>query len=189
VTQGDLDGVKNELTPGLQRKALRQISGQLQPNEVQAGTPSYTVNVSSDHPVGAAATQVTVTVTVSATALVYNTRIASDLARQLLTNEASQSLGPNYQPHDNLSIATPTVEQQSSDGRLYLSIAASGLWAYTITARDEELWRQNIKGASVTLAQSYLSTRPGITAVRISLPFGTDHLPTDETQIVFVLAT
>ncbi|HLI71984.1 MAG TPA: hypothetical protein VKV19_19700, partial [Ktedonobacteraceae bacterium] len=55
------------------------------------------------------------------------------------------------------------------------------------TSQQEEQWRQAIKGASLTLAQSYLSTRPGIMAVHIQLPFGTDHLPIDETQIVFVV--
>ncbi len=81
----------------------------------------------------------------------------------------------------------PTVEQQTSHDQLYLSISASGLWVYSITSQQEEQWRQAIKGASLTLAQSYLSTRPGIMAVHIQLPFGTDHLPIDETQIVFVI--
>jgi hypothetical protein len=126
-------------------------------------------------------------VSVRAIALVYNTRAASDLTRHILDSEVSQSLGSSYQLSSPLSIATPTVEQQGSDGRLYLSISASGLWAYTVTAHAEELWRQAIKGATSTLAQNYLSTRPGILSAHIQLPFGFDHLPTDETQISFVI--
>jgi serine/threonine protein kinase len=189
VAQNDLDGVKNELTPDLRQQATQQLDSSLQPGEVQVGSPNYAVEVTSDQPVGAVADQVTVTVTVKATVLVYNTHVASDLARQLLSSEARQSsaLGPGYQLRGNLDISTPTIEQQGNNGQLYLSISASGLWSYAITTQDENLWRQNIKGASITLAQSYLSTRPGIIGVRIELPFGTDHLPTDETQIVFSL--
>jgi hypothetical protein len=190
VTQNDLDGVKNELTPNLRQQAAQQLSGQIQPGEVQVGSPGYTVNVTSDQPVGANAAQVTVTVTVTAKVLVYNTRIANDLARQLLSSEAKQSpaIGSGYQLRGSLAISTPTIEQQGSNGQLYLSVSASGLWSYAVTPHDENLWKQNIKGASTTLAQSYLSTRPGIIRVHIDLPFGTDHLPTDETQIVFSLS-
>ncbi len=190
VAQNDLNGVKNELTPALRQQAAQQLSSQLQSGEVQAGNPTYSVSVTSDRPVGATAAQVTVTVTVTATALVYNTHTASDLARQLLTNEANHSadLGPGYQLRGSLTISTPTIQQQGNNGQLYLSVSASGLWSYAVTAQDERLWRQNIKGASTTLAQSYLSTQPGITSVHIELPFGTDHLPTDETQIIFSLS-
>ncbi len=187
VTQNDLTGVKNELTPGLRQLATQQLNGVLQSGDVQANQPVYAVNVTSDQPVGAVATQVTVTVNVTATVLVYNTHTASDLARQLLDSEASRPsvLGPGYQERGSLTISTPTIEQQDSAGQLYLSISASGLWSYTVTTRDENLWRQSIKGGSLVLAQRYLSTQPGIIAVHIDLPFGTDHLPTDETQILF----
>lgn len=187
VAQNDLNGVKSELMAGLRDQAAQQLNSQFQSGEMQAGQITYSVNVSSDQPVGSAADRVTVTVAVTATALVYNLHIASDLARQLLGNEANQSssLGPGYQLRGSVTIATPTIEQQGSAGQLYLSISASGLWTYNVTSHDENLWRQNIKGASLTLAQSYLSTRPGITTVHIDLPFGADHLPTDETQIVF----
>lgn len=187
VAQNDLDGVKNELSSGLQQKAQRQISALLQSGEIEAGTPTYSVKTTSNHPVGSQASQVTVTVSVNATELVYNTVTARDLARQLLLREATQSLGTSYQPGKSLKLANPTVEQQGNNGRVYLSVSASGLWAYQITAQTEEQWRQVIKGASTDLAQSYLSTRPGIIAAQIQLPFNTHILPTDDQQIIFVV--
>jgi len=189
VAQNDLDGVKNELTPDLRQQAAQQLNSQIQPGEVQVGLPGYTVNVTSDQPVGSASAQVSVSVNVTATVLVYSTHVVNDLARQLLGSEANQSpaLGSGYQLRGPLTISTPTIEQRGSNGQLYLSISASGLWSYAVTTRDENLWRQNIKGASTTLAQSYLSTRPGIIGVHINLPFGSDHLPAEETQIVFAL--
>ena len=187
VAQSDLDGVANALTSGLDQQALQAIDRQLRPGEVQAGTPNYHVSVTSNPAVGAVADQVTVTVSVSATALVYNMQAANDLARQLLTNEAAQSPGRAYGLRGSLHVSTPTVEQQGSAGQLYLSVSASGLWAYQISAQAEEQWKQAIKGASLPLAQSYLTTRAGILSAHIQLPFGTDHLPTNEAQIIFVI--
>src|SRR5262249_37711164 len=132
VAQNDLNGVKNELAPSLRQQAMQQLSNQLQSGEVQAGSPTYNVSVTSDQPVGAVADQVTVTVTVTAMVLVYDVHIASDLARQLLSSEASQpsTLGPGYQLRGVLDVSTPTIEQQGKNGQLYLSVSASGLWAY-----------------------------------------------------------
>jgi serine/threonine protein kinase len=187
VAQSDLDSVKNALLPGLQQKAQQQILSQIQSNEVQAGTPTYSIHLTSDHQVGDQATQVNVTVTVTAAALLYNARVARDLASQLLSKEAAQSLGSGYQPASDLSIATPVVEQQGTNGQLYLSINASGVWSYHLNTQTEEQWRQTIKGTSLTLAQTYLTTRAGIIAVHIQLPFGTSNLPTDENQIIFIV--
>lgn len=187
ITQNDLDNVKKELTPGLQQKALQAISGQVHDDEVQAGKPEYDIKVTSDHPVGTQAAQVVVTIIVTATALIYNSHVARDLAQQLLIRKAAQAPGTHYQLRGSPDITEPTVAQQDTDKRLYLNIHASGLWAYGVTASEENLWRQAIQGASVTLAQNYLNTRPGITSAQIQLPFNTTTLPTGGDQIVFIV--
>ncbi|MGH2507091.1 MAG: hypothetical protein ACRDHZ_06720, partial [Ktedonobacteraceae bacterium] len=187
VAQSDLDGVRDALLVGLQQQVLQRIDGLLTATEVRAGAPSYSSVITSNQPVGSAATQVNVNVSLNVSVLVYDTRLASDLARQLLSNEATQTLGNNYQVRGGLNIAAPLVEQQGTNGQLYLSVVASGLWAYKVTASIEQTWRQAIKGASLPLAQSYLATRPGISAAHIALPFGSDHLPVDERQVVFVV--
>ncbi|MGH2481150.1 MAG: hypothetical protein ACRDHW_15955, partial [Ktedonobacteraceae bacterium] len=187
VAQSDLDGVRAALVPGLQQQVGQLLDARLASGEALAGTPAYTINVTSDSPVGSQATQANVTVSVSASALVYSTRVVGGLAHQLLSNEAVQTLGTGYQLHSGLTINPPRLEQQGNAGQLYLSVTVSGLWIYNLTANIEHQWRQAIKGASATLAQNYLGTRPGIHAVRIVLPFGTDHLPTDDGQIVFVV--
>ncbi len=187
VAQGDLDAVRAALVPGLQQQIAQRIDAQLASGEARTGTPIYTIGVTSDHPVGTEATQINVNVSISGSDLVYNTRTVGNLGRQLLSNEAAQSLGTGYRLRNGLSIAPPRLQQQGSAGQLYLSVTASGLWAYDVTAVSEQEWRQAIKGASITLAQNYLSTRPGIRSAHVALPFGTDHLPVDERQIVFVV--
>ncbi len=187
VTQSDLDGVKNALTPGLEQKVQSRLNSLLETDEIQAGTPVYNTATTSNPAVGAQAKQATVTVTMTATALVYNSRTARDLAQQLLQRQATQNLGATYQSRGNLNVANPTIQQQTTNGQLYLNVSASGLWSYTITSQIEEQWRQVIKGGTLTLAQNYLSTRPGITTARIQLPFNSTTLPGDETQIAFII--
>lgn len=186
VAQADLDGVQNELMPGLRQRAMQQAVSHLAPGEVGAGQAVYKVLVTSDQPVGAQADQVNVTVSVSATVLIYNTQTARQIAQQLLTNQAGQTLGASYTLKGDLTVATPSVVQQSG-GKLYLSVSAHGTWLYTVSQDAMNTWKQAIKGASPPLAQSYLSTQPGIASVKISLPFGTDHLPVDVGQIQFVI--
>lgn len=187
VAQSDLDAVRTALVPGLQQLVGQRINALLASGEAQAGTPTYTITIDPDHPVGSEATQVNVNISIVASAFVYNTRAIGDLARQLLTNEATQTLGNGYQLRGDPTITQPRLEQQNTAGQLSLSVAVSGLWAFQVTAENEQQWKQAIKGASVALAQNYLSTQPGISAAHIALPFGTDHLPTDEQQIVFVV--
>ncbi len=187
VAQSDLDSVKNELLPGLQQKVSQQMNTLLQSDEAQAGKPVYKTTVTSNYPVGEQAAQVTVTVVVTTVALVYNVKTARDLAQQLLNNKAVQSLGKSYQLRGAMTIDAPLVEQQSSNGFLYLKVSASGLWSYVISQQIQDQWRQAIKGASPTLAQSYLTTRSGITSAQIQLPFGSNILPSDPTQIRFVV--
>ena len=187
VAQSDVDGVKNALLTELETQATQRLDGQLQPDESRAGQPVFTVLLSASPPVGSVSTQVSVSVSISADALAYNARLVSQLASQLLGAEAAQTVGATYRQRGNLTIAPPAVEQQGQAGQLYLSIAVSGLWSYNITSSMQEQWRQAIKGASTTLAQSYLSTRPGVSAVHIALPFGVSSIPADGRAIVFVI--
>jgi hypothetical protein len=177
VSQDDLNSVKNQLAPGLRQQAAQQLNSQLQANEVQAGSPQYKVSATSDQPVGTIANQVTVTVTVIATVVAYNAHIASDLASQLLTNEAahSSSAGPGYQLRGTLNVSPPTVKQQANAGQLTLSVSASGLWAYTFSATRLNQLAGLIAGKSPAAARTFLLSQPGVADVQI--PTGSNTLP------------
>jgi hypothetical protein len=71
---------------------------------------------------------------------------------------------------------------------IYLSVAVRGLWIYNFTDQQISTWLQSIKGATPTLASTYLTSQQGVSSVQIQLPFGADHLPIspDQIQIVFV---
>ncbi|HKV57606.1 MAG TPA: hypothetical protein VJO32_04970, partial [Ktedonobacteraceae bacterium] len=187
VAQTDLDGASNALIPGLEKQALQKIQSQVAANEVKAVPPSFTVQISSNQPVGARANTVNVQVSVTASVTVYNTQSARQVAQQLLGEKAVQSLGTNYSLKDPLVVANPVITSQEKNGVIYLSVSVHGLWFYQITPQQTNQWRQSIKGATPQLARAFITTQPGVTDAQIKLPFGTDHLPTSVDQIQVVL--
>lgn len=189
VAQSDLDGVKNALAPKLQSQLLQQFQHSLGTDEVLAGQPNYTIAVSSDSPVGTQTSQVQVAINVSATAISYNTNIAAHTAAQLLVREATQTLGNTYQLQGTPIVAPAIVVQQKTDGNLYLSISAHGIWSYLFTPEQLNQWRLTIKGATSPAALAYITAQTGVASVQIQLPFGADHLPASIDDIKIILVT
>jgi hypothetical protein len=187
VTQADLDGVRNALYQQLQRQALQQLQKQLVANEVEAAQPNYVSKVVSDSGPGTQVDEVKVQVSVSATTFVYNIVTARQVAEQLLYKQARVLLDSNYQLKGAPTIANPVIVQQGSKGVIYLSVSAHGLWMYTISSQQISRWQQSIKGATPTLARTYLVSQAGVADAQIQLPFGADHLPVSIDQIKIAL--
>jgi len=187
VTQADLNSARDALTPGLEKQALQKIQRQIAANEVQAGSPAFEVNSSSDQPVGARSDTVTVQVSVTATVTVYNVQAARQIALLLLGDKAAQSLGDNYHPNNPPVVDNPVVIAQEKSGVIYLSVFVHGVWFYQIPQQQIDLWRQSIKGATPQLAKAFMTQQSGVAGVNIQLPFGADHLPSSLGQIQIVL--
>jgi serine/threonine protein kinase len=187
VSLADLNGVQSALNHSLEQQALQQLQKQLQANEVIAGKPAYTDTISSNYPVGAQVNQVQVQVSIFATATAYSRSMANNMAEQLLNDEAMQTLGSQYRLQGMVVVAEPRVIQHDKNGPVYLSVAAQGRWVYTFSPQQLAQWRQSIKGATSTLALAYLNAQPGVMAVHIQLPFGSDHFPSSVEQIKVVI--
>lgn len=188
VAQVDLDRVSSILRSGLQQHVLQDLQKQLRPNEVMAGQPMYSMLLTPDSPIGTLVDQVQVRVSMSATVSVYNSETLHHVAAQLLSTQALQTLGSNYQLQGTPSIETPRLVQTGKNGSVYLSVVVHGLWVYYFSPQQLNMWKQFIKGAPSVVALAYLNSRMGVAAVQIHLPFGTDQLPTspDQIHIVFV---
>lgn len=187
VQQADLDRVSGQLVPGLEKQALKLLQKQVQANELMAGQPTYSTNVTADSQPGAVANQVAVRVTVRATVTIYNSELARHVAAQLLTAEAAQTFGKSYQLRGVPTTLPPKIVQQGEKGILYLSVQTSGIWAYSLSAQQLAQWAVEIKGASPDVAISFLDSQKGVAGVQIQLPFGTDHLPSTSDQIKIVV--
>ncbi|MDQ6659887.1 MAG: protein kinase [Chloroflexota bacterium] len=187
LLQSDLDRVSTPLIANLEQQVTQQFQKQLHKDEAIAGQPSYTLAVSSDSPVGASINSAQVSVKVSATVSAYNRETAGALAVQLLTTQATQTLGSNYQLQGKPTMDTPKVVEQNKKGIVSLSVPVSGLWSYYFAPQQLNQWSSAIKGTSLAVAVAYLNSRPGVAAVQIHLPFGTDHLPSSTDNITILL--
>jgi len=187
VAQIDLDGVRNQLLPRLERQVLQKIQQQLTAGETIAVAPTYSVTDSASKPVGTQADHVQVTVNVSGSAIIYNRNTATHLAIQLLNKDALQTLGSMYEVQGTpVLVSDPTVHP-GKNGVVFLSITVKGLWIYNLTPQTMSKWPQVIKGSTTQAAMAFLSVQPGVKSVEINLPFGTDHLPSSVSEIKIVL--
>jgi serine/threonine protein kinase len=187
VSQADLDGVTNALIGQLQQQALQQLQQQFATNEVEGTQPILATNVVSDSVPGTQVDEVKVQVGVTAKTFVYSLATARQVAAQLLNKQAKMLLDNNYLLKGALAVANPVIVQHGVDGIIYLSVSARGLWMYTLSSQQIGQWQQSIKGATPTLAKTYLITQPGVARVEVQLPFGSDHLPASVDQIKIVL--
>jgi serine/threonine protein kinase len=187
VAQADLDGVRNALIAQLQRQALQQLQKQFATNEVEIAQPIYVTRVTPDSVPGTQVDMVKVQVSIAATTYVYNIATTRQVAAQLLQKQATMQLGNNYLLKGTPVVANPVVVQQGNNGIVYLSISAHGLWIHTLSSQQISQWKESIKGATPTLAKTYLVAQPGVASVVIQLPFGSDHLPASVDQMKFVL--
>lgn len=185
VSQADITRVSGSLRTELQQQVLQKLQKQLHTNEVMASPPAYTATVTSDQSVGAPASSVRVEMTLSATVTVYDRSVAQNVAAQSLNMQAIHTLGNNYRVQGNIVTDSTRVMPQSAKGVLYLSIAVHGVWVYYFSPQELAQWSESIKGTTSAVALAFLNSRPGVSAVEIHLPFGTDHFPTSTNQIKF----
>jgi hypothetical protein len=187
VLQSDIDKLKASLISKLEQSLQQQLKQQLQKDELMGGTPELKTEASPDHQAGDVADQVSMTVTINASVGAYKRTDATSLAGQLLRAQAIQSLESSYQLQGELAIGQPNA-QSGKDGVVYVNINAKGTWGYILNEQTRASWLQSIRGSTSDAALAYLSARPGIASVQITLPFGADHLPasTNDIRIVVV---
>ncbi len=183
IRQSDIDGVRGPLSTELEQQLLNMLLKKLAPGEVLAQLPVYSTAVTADNPVGTQASRVTVKVTVSTSVIVYNGANARNLAIQLLSGKAAQTLGSGYVQRGSPYVGVPHVFQQGKNGVVYLSVLVREAWVYAFSTQQLDQWKQSIRGATLKAALAYLNAQAGVEAVQIHLPFGTDHFPTTVDQI------
>ncbi|MFL5652558.1 MAG: serine/threonine protein kinase [Ktedonobacteraceae bacterium] len=188
VTKADVNSVSRPLSSELQQQVLKQILKQLRPGEVMAEPPVYSPTVAPDSPVGAQADHVDVQVTEASTVMVYNRNDASFVAAQLLSGEATQTLGNSYLLQGAAAVDAPHIVKPGKNGVIYLSVTVHEVWVYSFSFQQVKQWKQAIKGDTLVKALAFLNEQPGVAAVQIHFPFGADHLPATVDQINIVLA-
>src|SRR5438270_12125429 len=115
VQQSDVDGAANPLKGPLTQSALTALEGQKHANEQFVNRPQCTTTVTSNPPVGAKATSVTVTVIAKCSGEVSDQNAAQTIATSLLKSEAPTITGPGYALTGNV-VTTVTHATVDSKG-------------------------------------------------------------------------
>ncbi len=142
---------------------------------------------SADHQAGEEATQVTVTLTLTCSAVLYNAHMLQHLAREMLSKQEREQLGKEYSllGDIHITVITATTGDQTS-GLATLTIKVTGIYFYHLTPGQEHHLSNLITGKSRSKALAILLTTPDIQAASIHLAGGGTTLPTDPGHIHFV---
>ncbi|WP_052888989.1 hypothetical protein [Thermogemmatispora carboxidivorans] len=186
VQQSDIDSAANPLKASLAQQAQQQFQRQLRAGEQLISQPTCSTNVKSDHQAGDHVTSATVTVSASCSGEAFDKQAALRLGANLLSQEASKSLGAGYAPvgqvMTNISGATP-ISSGASKGSISITVTAEGRWAYQFDSADKESLARLIAGKTRSEALQLLQRQNGIKEADIAIAHGSDRLPSDANQI------
>src|SRR5579875_2062380 len=185
VQQSDIDGVVQSLSSSLTQQATANLQGQVRTNEKPVGKPHCTPQETSNHQAGARASTVTVSVTVSCVAEVYDMQAVQALATNELTQDASKNPGPAYAPVGD--IVTQVVQATpDKSGNILLAVKAGGTWAYQFTPAQRQHFANLIAGKSSQDAKAILQNQTGVAPNGVTITLtrvGVTTLPDDTGRI------
>lgn len=162
VAEADISSAATPLKISIAQSMSGALQGQLNPNEQLQLLPC-SPTIASDHPIGAEATQVKVTVSQTCSAVAYNSQELQTKATTFLATQAQQKSGAGYSLLGEVQVhVTQASISHTSHPLVFLSFKASGTWIYGLSATAQERMKNLIAGKSTEKAISLLATLPGI---------------------------
>ncbi len=183
VQASDIQGAVSVLEPPLVTQAQSALKSQIKSNEQAAGSTTCSPSVAQNQNAGDKASSVTVTVTVTCRAEVYDQKGTLALVTNLLKTRATNDYGPNYALVGN--IVTQATVQGVNNGVVNLLVSAKGIWAYQFTDARQLALKKLIVGKSVADAAAILKSQEGVANASFDPNSGT--LPTNTSDISFVI--
>lgn len=185
VQASDIQGAVSVLEPPLVTQAQNSLKTKINSNEQVAGSTTCSPSVAQNQNAGDKASSVTVTVTVTCKAEVYDQKGTLALVTNLLKTRATNDYGPNYALVGN--IVTQAQVQGVNNGVVNLLVSAKGIWAYQFTDARQLALKKLIAGKSVADAATILKSQAGVANASFDPNSGT--LPTNTDDIKFVIQT
>jgi len=194
VTQQDIDHAAGPLLATLTPETRGNLQAQIRPNEHLAGPVQCQPQVTPNHPVGSNASQVTVNVSVTCHAQVYDYEAVERLVSDALMQQATTTLGTDYHLSGTISttITQGGASPHAKPGTLTLLVTGQGEWVYQVRRAEQAHLSRLIAGLSRQQAMHVLQQQESghLAAVHIQISglwaSGTT-LPTDPTHIHLVV--
>ncbi len=187
VEQSDLNNATNSLISSYAPNPQTVFANQIKGNEALVNTPQCSSSTGANHKAGDRTPTVTVTVTFSCSAEVYDKAGALALARELLASQAATDPGSPYGPVGTAQATIGNVSAPDSQGTITLMVSAQGVWAYQFSDVDKQGLARLIAGLTPQQASALILEHAGVANVAIQLSdMYARFLPSDPKQIMIV---
>ena len=194
VTQADIDHAAGPFLATLSAATQTGLQGEVHPNERLAGPIACQPAVTPDHPVGSDASQVTVSISVTCHAQVYDHKAVVRLVTNMIMQQAT-TLGTDYALRGTISTTiTPVgIPPHAKAGTLTLLVTGQGVWVYQVSATEQARLTRLVTGLSRQQAMHVLQQQePGhLAAVHIQVTglwASGSRLPADPARIHLLVA-
>jgi baseplate J-like protein len=162
VSQQDIHRVSTTLEKSVALSMQAVLQGQLSLLEQLQLLPC-TPTVISDHPIGAEATSVKVTVSQTCSAVAYRSQDLATKATAYLANKAQQTTGAGYSLFGTVLVSLKQTSVTNTPHPLvFLSFQATGTWIYALFPSAQQQIKHLIAGKSTQQAAQSLAALPGI---------------------------
>ncbi len=195
VTQADINQAAGPLLATLTPATQGNVQREVHPNERLAGQVGCQPRVTPDHPVGDRAAQVTVNVSVTCHAEVYNHEAVVRLVTNALMQKASTTLGTDYALRGRISttITPGGAPPHAKPGTLTLLVTGQGAWVYQVRRAEQARLTKFIAGLSRQAAVQVLQQQEqhhlaGVHIQITGLWARNTTLPTDPARIHLLVA-
>jgi hypothetical protein len=190
VARQDVEAVAGPQSTALTQAAQTSLQGEIRPNEQLASPAQCHPAQHTDHPIGSEATHVTITLTVTCQAEVYDAQAVQQLASAALGEQARTTLGTGYSVQGVIKTSvTQIATTEAAHGTLSLLVSAQGTWSYQFSTVEIARLSRQIAGLSRQEAIHLLKHSTHIQAISIAETWNATTIPTDPARIqVMVLS-
>jgi hypothetical protein len=182
VTKADRDTTVAILQAKVTASMIAALQGQLTAAEQLQMKPCRP-SVTADHGVGEEATQLTVTVSETCTAVAYNAQDLTTQATRLLTTQATKKIGSGYMLYGNVQVTVTKATTTTNTTAVLLSFTTQGTYVYQLTTKAQQDIKTLIAGKPRETALRQLVTLPGLSHVSINGVPDDQRIPDDVTHI------
>src|SRR5450755_2190812 len=184
IARQDVEAVTGPESSTLTQAAQASLQGEVRLNEQLASSAQCHPALHTDHPIGSEATHVTITLTVTCWAEVYDAQAVQQLASAALGEQARTTLGAGYSIQGTIkTTVTRVATTEAAHGTLSLLVSAQGMWSYQFSSAEINQLSRRIAGLPRQQAVHLLKQEVLIHAVSTTETWNTTNIPTDPAHI------
>src|SRR5450755_3799844 len=184
IARQDVEAVTGPESTTLTQAAQASLQGEVRLNEQLASSAQCHPALHTDHPIGSEATHVTITLTVTCWAEVYDAQAVQQLASAALGEQARTTLGAGYSTQGTIkTMVTQVATTEAAHGTLSLLVNAQGTWSYQFSSAEISQLSRQIAGLPRQQAIHLLKRDAHIQAVSITETWNATYIPSDPAHI------